>query len=324
MNEPIILVMAAASAAAFVAAVYQIVSDLFLRDRARVNERVDVEMLKRQAAGAAAKVKKASLFKNLDQMDAAARAASSQTTWSQAFESMVEQSGLDVTPGRLLTIAGGASAALGALAFFIQGSPLHGVMGAVIAGVLPIWYVKRCRDARMEKLRSQLPDAFDLMARVVRAGQSLGQAVLGVAEEFPQPISTEFAYCYEQQNLGLSPEVAFRELTRRTGVIELKIFVLAVLVQQQTGGNLAEMLAKLANVVRERYRIRGAISALTAEGRMQGWVLAGMPPVMILILLVMNYNYAIALFEHPDVLAATFGAELVGILWIRKIVNFEF
>ena len=113
-------------------------------------------------------------------------------------------------------------------------------------------------------------------------------------------------------------------MTRRTGVIELKIFVLAVLVQQQTGGNLAEMLGKLANVVRERYRIRGAISALTAEGRMQGWVLAAMPPVMIVILLFMNYNYAIALFDHPDVLAATFGAEVVGILWIRKIVNFEF
>ena len=78
-----------------------------------------------------------------------------------------------------------------------------------------------------------------------------------MADEFPQPISTEFAYCYEQQNLGLSPEVTFRDLTRRTGVIELKIFVLAVLVQQQTGGNLAELLTKLAGVVRERYLIRG-------------------------------------------------------------------
>nr|WP_303652708.1 type II secretion system F family protein [Paludisphaera mucosa] len=162
------------------------------------------------------------------------------------------------------------------------------------------------------------------MARVVRAGQSLGQAVLGVAQEFPQPISTEFAYCYEQQNLGLSPEVTFRELTRRTGIVELKIFVLAVLVQQQTGGNLAEMLTKLAAVVRDRYRIRGAIQTLTAEGRMQGWILAAMPPLMIVILLFMNYKYAVVLFDHPNVLAVSFGAEVLGILWIRKIVNFDF
>ena len=104
----------------------------------------------------------------------------------------------------------------------------------------------------------------------------MGQALLSVADEFPQPISYEFAYCYEQQNMGLSPEVTFRDLTRRTGVIELKIFVLAVLVQQQTGGNLAELLLKLATVVRERYLIRGTIQTLTAEGRMQGWILAAL------------------------------------------------
>ncbi|MHC5543476.1 type II secretion system F family protein, partial [Singulisphaera rosea] len=191
-------------------------------------------------------------------------------------------------------------------------------------GIVPIILVKRKRDGRMEKLRSQLPEAFDLMARVVRAGQSLGQALLGVAQEFPQPISTEFAYCYEQQNLGLSPEVTFRDLTRRTGVIELKIFVLAVLVQQQTGGNLAELLTKLAAVVRERYLIRGTIRSLTAEGRMQGWILAAMPPVILLVLFVMNRPYAMVLFEHTDLLLGTLGFEVLGILWIRKIVNFDF
>lgn len=322
MNDSIVLGMAAASAVAFVAAVYQVVSDLFLRDRARVSERVDVEFLKRKAAGSAAK-KKASLFKNLDQV-AAARDEAVEPGWRERFETMVEQSGLDVAPGRLLAIAGALAAALGAAGFAARGSPLHAAVAAAAGGAGPIWYVRRLRDARMEKLRSQLPDAFDLMARVVRAGQSLGQAVLGVAEEFPAPISAEFAYCYEQQNLGLSPEVAFRELTRRTGIVELKIFVLAVLVQQQTGGNLSEMLSKLAGVVRDRYRIRGAISALTAEGRMQGWILAAMPPLMFLLLLFLNYDYAAVLFDHGDVLVGTFAAEAVGVLWIRKIVNFDF
>ncbi|MDG3004746.1 type II secretion system F family protein [Paludisphaera mucosa] len=324
MNDTIVLGLAGASAVAFVVAVFQVVSDLFLRDRARVNDRVDVEFLKKKASASAAKVKKASLFKNLDQMDAAVRAGEGSPTWRQAFESMVEQSGLDVTPGRLLMIAGVAAAVLAAVGSAVRTHPLDAAIGLVLGGLAPLFYVKKRRDRRMERLRSQLPDAFDLMARVVRAGQSLGQAVLGVAQEFPQPISTEFAYCYEQQNLGLSPEVTFRELTRRTGIVELKIFVLAVLVQQQTGGNLAEMLTKLAAVVRDRYRIRGAIQTLTAEGRMQGWILAAMPPLMIVILLFMNYKYAVVLFDHPNVLAVSFGAEVLGILWIRKIVNFDF
>ncbi|WP_337172930.1 type II secretion system F family protein [Paludisphaera sp.] len=321
MNDSLVATLAAASAVAFVVAVYQVVSDLFLRDRARVSERVDVEFLKRKAATSAKK--KASLFKNLDQV-AAARDEGASPGWRERFETMVEQSGLDLEPGRLLAIAAGAAAAFGGVAFAAGGSALHVAIAAVVGGVAPIWYVKRRRDARMERLRSQLPDAFDLMARVVRAGQSLGQAILGVAEEFPQPISAEFAYCYEQQNLGLSPEVAFRELTRRTGIVELKIFVLAVLVQQQTGGNLSEMLSKLAGVVRERYRIRGAISALTAEGRMQGWILAAMPPLMLILLLFLNYDYASVLFDHGDILAGTFAIEAVGVLWIRKIVNFDF
>jgi tight adherence protein B len=324
MNEAIVLGLAAASAVAFVVAVFQVASDLFLRDRARVNDRVDVEFLKKKAAASAAKAKKASLFKYLDQMDAAVRAGEGSPTFMQAFESVVEQSGLDVTPARLLSMAGVASGVLGLLAFVARGSLLEAALAAILGFAAPLFYVKKVRDSRMERLRSQLPEAFELMARVVRAGQSLGQAVLGVAQEFPQPISVEFAYCYEQQNLGLSPEVTFRELTRRTGIVELKIFVLAVLVQQQTGGNLAEMLMKLSAVVRDRYRIRGAIQALTAEGRMQGWVLAAMPPIMLLILLVMNYNYAILLFQHSEVLMGTFVMEVLGILWIRKIVNFEF
>src|SRR5262249_57164429 len=122
-----------------------------------------------------------------------------------------------------------------------------------------------------------LPDAFDLMARVIRAGQTMSQAIQSVADEFDQPLAGEFAYCYEQQNLGLSPEVALRDLARRTGLVEVKIFVLAMLVQQQTGGNLAELLDKLSGVVRERFRVPGKIKALTAEGRMQATVLLVLP-----------------------------------------------
>ena len=107
-------------------------------------------------------------------------------------------------------------------------------------------------------------------------------------------------------------------------MIELKIFVLAVLVQQQTGGNLAELLTKLGGVVRERYLIQGTIRTLTAEGRMQGWLLAALPPFMLLLLLVLNPGYGRIHFDHPNILLATFAVEAIGVFWIRSIVNFDF
>ncbi len=300
-------------------AVSQILSDLFLRDRSRVNDRVDAEFLKKKTEAA----KKTPLFKNLGQI-AAEVGDDIKPTMKQRFESMVEQSGMETTPQRVLGIAGISCVACGLVVFLIRQNPLDATLAAGLGLLAPIWQVKKRRDRRIEKLRSQLADAFELMARVIRAGQTLGQALLAVADEFPQPISAEFAYCYEQQNLGLSPEVTFRDLNRRTGIIELKIFVLAVLVQQQTGGNLAELLTKLATVVRERYLIRGTIQTLTAEGRMQGWILAGLPPLMLVLLLVINPGYASVHFEHPNLLLGTFGVELLGVLWIRKIVNFDF
>jgi tight adherence protein B len=300
-------------------AVSQLLSDIFLRDRSRLSDRVDAEFLKKKTE----KAKKTPLFKNLGQV-AADLSDDDRPTIKQRFTLMVDQSGLDITPSRVL-VQGAICSVIGGLAVFLlaRGSPMP-IPAALVCFFTPILRVKRARDKRIEKLRSQLSDAFELMARVVRAGQTLGQALMSVADEFPQPISTEFAYCYEQQNLGLSPEVTFRDLTRRTGVIELKIFVLAVLVQQQTGGNLAELLTKLAGVVRERYLIQGTIRTLTAEGRMQGWLLAALPLFMLGLLLVINPAYAKVHFEHMNVLLLTFGVESLGVVWIRKIVNFDF
>jgi tight adherence protein B len=300
-------------------AISQLLSDVFLRDSSRVNDRVDAEFIKKKSE----QVKKTPLFKNLGQI-ATELSDDARPSIRQRFASMVEQSGMDTTPGKILGIAAVSAVACGLVVFLVRRNPIDAVLAVGLGGLAPIWNVRRRRNARTEKLRSQLSDAFDLMSRVVRAGQTLGQALIAVADEFPQPISTEFAYCYEQQNLGLSPEVTFRDLTRRTGIIELKIFVLAVLVQQQTGGNLAELLTKLADVVRERYLIRGQIRTLTAEGRMQGWLLAGLPPLMLVLLLVLNPAYGMVHFQHLNILFATFAVEGLGVLWIRKIVNFDF
>jgi tight adherence protein B len=161
------------------------------------------------------------------------------------------------------------------------------------------------------------------MARVIRAGQTMSQALQAVADEFDQPIGGEFGFCYEQQNLGLSPELALRDLARRTGLLEMKIFVLALLIQQQTGGNLTEMLDKLAGVVRERFRMRGKIRALTAEGRMQAVVLLVLPFALLFIMMMMNDVYARAVVQYPNMILAILVSEAIGAVWIRKIVNFD-
>jgi len=206
----------------------------------------------------------------------------------------------------------------------LRQSPLTGLVVGAIGAAVPFLYVRRKQKARMYKLLTQLPDAFDLMARVIRGGQTMSQALQAVADEFDPPIAHECALCYEQQNLGMPPEIALRDLARRTTLLEVKIFVLAVVVQQQTGGNLAEMLEKLATVVRDRFRLHGKIKTLTAEGRMQAGVLLALPPGMFALILLLNRNYGQILLDNPGLLAGVFILELLGWLWIRKIVNFDF
>lgn len=299
---------------------YSIYSDIF-RKRTRVSQRIDDEFRKRQREHA----QKTVLFKNLGVAPSQqALEEDRPVSWRERFVGMVEQSGVNVTPPRLLGISLVLGVGVAAVAFLLRLSPVACALLAGTLAALPILFVMLKRNMRLEKLRGQLPDAFDLMSRVIRAGQTVSQSMLAVADEFQAPIAGEFSYCYEQQNLGLPPEESMRDLARRTGLIEIKIFVLAMLVQQQTGGNLAELLEKLATVVRERLRMSGKIKALTAEGRFQALVLLALPPFMLLIILVMNRNYGQTLLDNPNLLVAMVISEGLGALWIRKIVNFDF
>jgi tight adherence protein B len=314
----VILAFLAAALAVFGA--YSFITDLLLRDSSRVNKRVDEEFRLRTRE----RVKKTSLFKDLSQFAAQAASEEAAVTWRQRLAIMVEQSGLDVTPSRLLATALAIGLAFGALITLVRASFLSGLLAALLFGLIPFAYVWWKRRQRIIKLQEQLPEAFDLMARVIRAGQTMTQGIQAVADDFQKPISAEFAYCYEQQNLGLPPEVALRDLARRTGIMEIKIFVLALLVQQETGGNLAELLDKLATIMRDRARIKRKIRTLTAEGRFQALILMAMPPLLLVIVLLVNPAYGSVLFHYPKLLLGMAISEGIGALWIRKIVNFDF
>jgi tight adherence protein B len=320
--NPVLLTLLTFLAGAFiVAAIYSILSDLYLRDRTLVSKRMDEEFRKSQRE----KARQSRLFKDLGELASDAGVDDDDSpTLTQRLEVMIEQSRLNLTVQRLLAIMASLGLGLGVLAWLMRRDSLMGVIGAVIGVLAPLMYVRTKQKIQLRRLLAQLPDAFDLMARVIRAGQTISQALLAVADEFDQPIAGEFSYCYEQQNLGLSPELAMRDLARRTGLLEIKIFVLAMLVQQQTGGNLAELLDKLATVVRERFRLLAKIQALTAEGRFQAAILLAMPPALFVMIFFLNRSYAQVLLNQPTLLVMVFIGEVTGALWIRKIINFDF
>lgn len=235
----------------------------------------------------------------------------------------IEQSGLRISPLLLLAICGGVGIGSVTLVIVLVGRWWAAALTLPVSSI-PIALLAIARHQRIDRLRAQLPDALDLMSRMLRAGQTIPQALRGVAEEFESPIADEFGYCYEQQNLGLSTDAAMYEMARRTGTLELRILVVALTVHRQTGGNLSELLDNLAKVIRERYRIQGQIRSLTADGRMQAAILLALPPLLLGLLSIVNQDYVTILYQFPWLLAGMFGFELFGAIWLHRIVSFDF
>jgi tight adherence protein B len=235
-----------------------------------------------------------------------------------ALRDLLDQADVPFTVGQVLA----ASALLG-LGGGLAGAAFLGAWGAgaaLLAGVPVLLLVLR-RRARQESFLRQLAPAFELMARVMRAGQSVPHALEAVAEAFQPPLATEFARCEHQQKLGLRPEVAFREMAQRLGCLELRIFVMALLIQRQTGGSLCDVLERLAVLIRARLRLRRQIQTHTAEGRLQGLTLVVLPFILFAAIYAINRPYAEILLRRPGLLAATGSCMLFGVLWIRKILR---
>jgi tight adherence protein B len=295
--------------------------DLHSSERKRVKSRMEEQFRKKQRD----RIRTSPLMKDFSTIAAEATSENSKKrSIRSSFQGMVEQSGLEITATKLLQymVASGVLSAL--FTGIIFRSPMATFLFLIVGALVPMFYVQWKRHKRLEKLRAQLSDAFDMMARVIRAGQTITQAIQAVADEFSEPISLEFLYCYEQMNLGLPAEAALRDLGRRTGLLEIKIFILAVVVHRQTGGNLAQLLDKLAHVVRERFRIRGMIKSLTAQGRFQAAILLSLPPFMFLLLFMVQPEYEKTLLQYPMMIVTALSMMAVGALWIRKIVNFDY
>jgi tight adherence protein B len=259
-----------------------------------------------------------------DLYEMAAISQSVRPSFAERLEMYLEQTGLPRRRIIILFVAVSLASVASIMLGVVSGHPVIAAVVTLMLFVPACLYVAIVRRRRIEKLLSQLPNAFDLISRMMRAGQTFTQAMQMTADESDSPIAEDFGYCCDQQRLGLSTDAALRDLARRTGVLEIRIFVLAVVVHRQTGGNLAELLENLSGTIRERYRVKGIINSLTAEGRMQAYVLLALPLILLFSLTVLNPDYMRELYLRPALLLATGLAMFLGALWMRRIVRFTF
>ncbi len=239
---------------------------------------------------------------------------------------LFEQADTSLTPTKFFAVTG-VFAAGGAVTVLVAGlHPGFVPMVAICCGLLPLIWLIHKRKSRMKKFAAQLPDALELIARALRAGHSLAAGFDLVSKEMTAPIANEFGRVFEEQNLGIAMEDALRGITDRVPNLDLKFFVTAIILQRQTGGDLAEILDKIGRLIRERFQIWGQVQALTGEGRLSGVVLLALPPVLFVVVYRLNPDYMTLLFTDElgkKMLIGAVVSQIVGAMVIRKIVNIK-
>jgi tight adherence protein B len=239
---------------------------------------------------------------------------------------MIRQAALGWTLQTYLLLTAGFALALGLGAAIAFGPGLIAVILAAVGAALPYLYVRNRRTARMNRFEEQLPDAVDLIGRAIRSGHPLAAGLRMVADEAHDPVAGEFRQVAEEQRFGLPFEDSMSSLADRVPLVDVRILITAVLVQREVGGNLAEILDKIAYVIRERFTIRRQLRVITAEGRMSMWVLMALPFAMAAILFIIHPTYILTLTTDPighKMIIAWWVMIVLGFLWIRKIVQIE-
>lgn len=247
-------------------------------------------------------------------------------SWSVRLQEYVSQAGLKTKVGKLVLL----SAVLGMSAYLLSGhffSPLwiQLTCGLGLAGI-PFAFVAWKRHKRLRQFEERFPEALDLLGRAVRAGHAFTTGLEMIAKECAEPIAGEFRTTFEEQNFGLPLRDTLLNLTERIPIVDVRFFVTALLVQKETGGNLAEILDGLARVVRDRFRIYREVRVRTAQGRLTATILIALPIFMLCALSVLNPPYMRVLFEDPKgpmVLAIAATMQVIGSAILWKIIHIE-
>lgn len=243
---------------------------------------------------------------------------------TQGLKALIEQSGVKLTVGAVVS-----ASALLAFVTFVLVAKLSGwvILALPLAGLMamiPVTVLKQLRTRRMRKFEDQFPEALDLIGRALRAGHAFTTGLEMVATEMPAPVGEEFRQLYEQQNYGLAMPDALKRFAERVSILDARFFVTAVLIQRESGGNLAEVLDNLSSVIRDRQRVKRQMRVASAHGRITGWVLICLPPTLGALLMATNQNHRELMLGETLGIQMMVGAAVlqgIGSLIIRKICN---
>ena len=247
--------------------------------------------------------------------------------WTAKLNEMIEQAGVKWKPARLVHTCLG----LGLVTFFVGWNflgPYRNIAPviALVAAALPLLHLRRKRTARLRRFEELFPDSLEFVARSMRAGHAFSVSLEMIHREFQEPLSSEFRRTFEEHNLGLPLDIALQKLGKRVPSLDVHFFVSAVMLQKRTGGNLAEILDKLAVVIRERFKLRGKIRAISAHGKMTGTALTCIPLGVAVMMFITNPDY-IKFFFIDEVgnymLGGAVVLQMIGYGAIRKIVEIE-
>ena len=242
------------------------------------------------------------------------------------LQSMLAQGGLDLRAGNFIGICGLSGVVVGLVAYVLSSRAEVAWVAVLVGAILPYAYASIRRNRRFEKFEDLFPEAIDTLARAVRAGHAFTTALEMITGEISEPIAGEFRQLYEEQKFGMPVRDALMNLTERVPLVDVKFFVTAVMLQRETGGNLAEILDNLSYVIRERFKIQRQVRVYTAQGRLTMALLMGMPPIIVAVMLVLNPGFIRPLFADPIGHALVVGGitlQTVGYFVIRKIIRIQ-
>jgi tight adherence protein B len=239
---------------------------------------------------------------------------------------MIEQAGVRTTPSAIIMMSLLAGAGVGLVTRMFVSQWFAAPVAALCAACLPCMWLMNKKSKRMKRFEEQFPEALDMLSRAIRAGHAFQTAMGMVADELPDPVGPEFKKTFDQQNYGLPLKDALNELSDRLKSLDVRFFVTAVLIQRETGGNLAEILDSLANVVRERFKILRQVRVHTAHGRFTGYVLLSLPAALAVALSFINPEHMNLLFRERMGQTMLMGAmvmQAIGFVWIRQVIKIE-
>jgi tight adherence protein B len=247
-------------------------------------------------------------------------------SWAGSLRKYMNQAGLTAKPATVVLMM----AVFAFSAYFFVGVIYHqlvfSIAAAIMAALVPLMVISWKRSSRLGKFEEHLPEALDLLGRAVRAGHSFTTGLELIAQETSEPIAGEFRTTFEEQNLGLPLRDSLLNLTERVPIVDVRLLVTALLIQRESGGNLAEILDELSRVIRERFRIYREVKVKTAQGRLTAGILIALPLIMLAALGALNPDYIRVLFVDPTgriMLFIAGGLQVFGSLLLWKIVNIE-